>query len=131
MSYNINERLSNLIFIELKDLTILDKISPYFPVDLKLITDKNNPKSSDLTMDKFFVGMILCIGGNEKFIYNNYYEEIILNFDNSQEFYKGYIYSLIQKDELFDAYIMLKGLSKIYFNDEYKEKIRMNLLILN
>ncbi len=29
MSYNINERLSNLIFIELKDLTILDKISPY------------------------------------------------------------------------------------------------------
>ncbi len=40
-------------------------------------------------MDKFFVGMILCIGGNEKFIYNNYYEEIILNFDNSQEFYKG------------------------------------------
>ncbi len=141
MSYNINERLSNLIFIELKDLTILDKISPYlykelqgkdvlFPVDLKLITDKNNPKSSDLTMDKFFVGMILCIGGNEKFIYNNYYEEIILNFDISQEFYKGYIYSLIQKDELFDAYIMLKGLSKIYFNDEYKEKLIVVLMNL-
>lgn len=141
MVYNINERLSNLIFIELKDLKILDKISPYlytelqgkdvlFPVDLKLITDKNNPKSSELTMDKFFVGMLLCIGGNESFIYNNYYEEIILNFDNSQEFYKGYIYSLIQKDELFEAYIMLKGLCKIYFNDEYKEKLIVVLINL-
>ncbi|BAK81343.1 TPR repeat-containing protein [Candidatus Arthromitus sp. SFB-rat-Yit] len=141
MGYNINERLSNLIFIELKDLKILDKISPYlykelqgkdvlFPVDLKLITDKNNPKSSELTMDKFFVGMLLCIGGNENFIYNNYYEEIILNFDNSQEFYKGYIYSLIQKDELFEAYIMLKGLCKIYFNDEYKEKLIVVLINL-
>lgn len=141
MSYNINDRLSKLIFIELKDLKVLDKINPelygqlegkdvLFPIDLKLITDKENPKSSELTMDKFFIGMLLCIGGNESFIYNNYYEDIILNFDNSQEFYKGYIYSLIQKDELFEAYIMLKGLSKIYFNDEYKEKLIVVLMNL-
>ena len=134
MNYSVNDRLSKLIFIELKDLTVLKKINSnlykklegkevLFPVDLKMFTDKENPKRSDLTMDKFFVGMLLCIGGNEEFIYNVYYEEIILDFDSSQEFYKGYIYSLIQKNELFEAYIMLKGLSKIYFNDEYKEKL--------
>lgn len=134
MSYDVNERLSKLIFVELKDLTVLEKINGelykdllgrdfLFPIDLKMVTDKENPKRSELTMDKFFVGMLLCIGGNCEFIYNDCYEDIILNFENSQEFYKGYIYQLIQKDELFEAYIMLKGLSKIYFNYEYKEKL--------
>lgn len=134
MNYSVNDRLSKLIFIELKDLGVLKEINLnlykvlkgkdiLFPVDLKMVADMKNPKRTDLTMDKFFVGMLLCIGGNEKFIYNDYYEDIILNFDNSQEFYKGYIYSLIQNDELFEAYIMLKGLSKIYFNNEYKEKL--------
>lgn len=141
MSYDINDRLSKMIFIELKDLTVLNKINPnlyselegkgvLFPIDLKLISDKDNPKRSELTMDKFFIGMLLCIGGNEKFIYNDYYEDIILNFDSSQEFYKGYIYSLIQKDDLFEAYIMLKGLCKIYYNEEYKEKLIMVLMNL-
>lgn len=134
MDYSLNDRLSKLIFIELKDMTILQKLNKnlyedlkgkdiLFPVDLRLISDKNNLRATDLTMDKFFVGMLLCIGGNDSFIYNEHYEEIILSFENSQEFYKGYIYSLIQKDDLFEAYVMLKGLSKIYFNDEYKEKL--------
>lgn len=134
MSYDINERLSKLIFIELKDLTVLEKINSnlykqlkgkevLFPIDLKMAMDINNPTKSELTMDKFFIGMLLCIGGNDTFAYNDYYEEIILNFDSSQEFYKGYIYSLIQKEELFEAYILLKGLSKIYFNSEYKDKL--------
>lgn len=134
MNYSVNDRLSKLIFIELKDLGVLKEINLnlykvlrgkeiLFPVDLKMVADVKNPKRSDLTMDKFFIGMLLCIGGNEEFIYNDYYEDIILNFDNSQEFYKGYIYSLIQNDELFEAYIMLKGLSRIYFNEEYKEKL--------
>lgn len=141
MNYNVNDRLSKLIFIELKDLEVLKKInlSLYkmlqgkeilFPVDLKMVNDKDTPKRSDLTMDKFFIGMLLCIGGNKNFIYNSYYEEIILNFENSQEFYKGYIYSLIQRDELFEAYIMLNGLSTIYFDDEYKEKLIAVLLNL-
>ena len=134
MGYNINDRLSKLLFIELKDLTVLEKINcdlyknlqgkrVLFPLDLKMIIDKNNPKRSELTMDKLFVGMLLCIGGNENFIYNSYYEDIILSFESSQDFYKGYIYSLIQKDDLSEAYIMLKGLSKIYYNNEYKEKL--------
>ena len=134
MNYNVNDRLSKLIFIELKDLTVLEKINlnlykelkgkdVLFPVDLKMVTDTENPKRSDLTMDKFFVGMLLCIGGNDSFAYNDYYEDIILNFESSQEFYKGYIYTLIQKEELFEAYILLKGLSKIYYNNEYKEKL--------
>ena len=134
MNYNVNDRLSKLIFIELKDLAVLDKINinlykelkgkdVLFPIDLKMVTNSKNPKRSDLTMDKFFVGMLLCIGGNDNFAYNSYYEDIILNFDSSQEFYKGYIYSLIQNDELFEAYILLKGLSTIYFNVEYKEKL--------
>ncbi len=134
MSYSLSDRLSKLIFIELKDLTALNKINEglysdlkgkdiLFPVDLSSVSDKNNVNALDLTMDKFFIGMLLCIGGNNKFVYNDYYENIILSFDSSQEFYKGYIYSLIQKDDLFDAYIMLKGLSKIYFNKEYKEKL--------
>ncbi len=141
MNYNINDRLSKMIFIELNDLKVLDRISPelykefmgkdvLFPIDLKLISDRENPRPSDLTMDKFFIGMLLCIGGNENFSYNDYYEDIILNFDGSQEFYKGYIYSLIQKDDLFEAYIMLKGLCRIYFNNEYKEKLIMVLMSL-
>ena len=141
MNYNLSDRLSKLIFIEFKDLNVLEKINSklyeelkgkdiLFPVDLKVITNKENVNSADLTMDKFFAGMLLCIGGNEKFIYNDYYEEIILNFYKSEEFYKGYIYSLIKKEELFDAYIMLKGLNRIYLNDEYKEKLIVILMNL-
>ena len=112
MSYSLSDRLSKLIFIELKDLTALNKINEglysdlngkdiLFPVDLSSVSDKNNVNALALTMDKFFIGMLLCIGGNNEFVYNDYYENIILSFDSSQEFYKGYIYSLIQKDDLF------------------------------
>lgn len=134
MSYSVNDRLSKLIFIELKDLGVLKQLSfslykilkgreVLFPVDLKMVADEKNPKRSELTMDKCFIGMLLCIGGNKDFIYNEVYEEIILSFEKSQEFYKGYIYSLIQKEELFEAYILLKGLCSIYVGNEYKEKL--------
>ena len=134
MNYDVNERLSKLIFIELNDMSVLERINGdfyknllgkdiLFPIDLKMMTENKNPKRSDLTMDKFFVGMLLCIGGNDGFIYNNYYEDIILNFENSQEFYKGYIYNLINQGDLFEAYILLRGFSKIYYDCNYKEKL--------
>lgn len=127
----LKEKLSNVFFITLDSQRIKALFNSevneniYMPIGTEsLIKDIKAGKNVDkIPMAVFIEGMVMVLGIDEEFKYNDDYIKLIKNIPQSIKFIKGKIADCVKKDKLEDAYILLNGLIKIESNKENYTKI--------
>lgn len=126
-----SEKLSNLLFLEVKKETIYEifhvNVEQNLSMPLKAERIVNNVqkgedfKQIDLTL--FIEGMFYLLGADANFKYNEIYKEILIKKPESINFIKGEIYRQVKNRIYDEAYIYLKGLSAIESNKENYSKL--------
>lgn len=126
------EKLASLIFVEINSQKVYEifHIDPkeqlFIPVRPQSlagnIIDKGS--SSSVPVSVFIEGMFYELGGDENFKYSAVYKKILSNLNESIPYIKGIIYNNVVNKKYEDAYILLKGLSRI---EESKENYSMLL----
>ncbi|NFO97945.1 capsular biosynthesis protein [Clostridium botulinum] len=138
------DKLSNLLFLQMNKERV-EKVfntkletneEVYMPVATEDIVHKvkNNEDVDNIPVAFFIEGMSYVLGTDEKFKYNDIYEKIILSVPKASEFIKGRIASYVKEKKYEEAYIILKGLSKVEKTEEIYNKLIMladKLRILN
>lgn len=127
----LKERLSNVFFITLDRQRIKAlfnsevKENVYMPIGTEsLIKDIKMGKNLDkIPMGVFIEGMVMVLGIDEEFKYNDDYIKLIKRIPQSIKFIKGKIADCVKKDKLEDAYVLLNGLIKIESNKANYTKI--------
>lgn len=128
------EKLSKILFLEIKKdklkeiFNVSSSESIYVPVSTDDIANKVKKGSSldKIPLSFFIEGMFFVLGTDDKFRYNEYYKKALKNSDNNIKFIKNRIGYYVKKKKYEDAYILLKGLSRI----EKTEDIYSKLLFL-
>ncbi|KEI06364.1 capsular biosynthesis protein [Clostridium botulinum] len=138
------DKLSNLLFLQMNKERV-EKVfntkletneEVYMPVATEDIVHKvkNNEDVDNIPVAFFIEGMSYVLGTDEKFKYNDIYEKIIFSVPKASEFIKGRIASYVKEKKYEEAYIILKGLSKVEKTEEIYNKLIMladKLRILN
>lgn len=130
------ERLSKLLFLELdwdgfkKAVNIPQNISIktddlYLPISSNYLANNaaDELKLGNLPIYYFIEGMLLALGADEKLKYCEDYIIILNNLKDSEECAKSLVSERIKKDNLVEAYILVKGLVKMTENEEYYKKL--------
>jgi len=116
---NFNDKLSKLLFLPInKDAQIGEYTIPkdiYLPIKAEQIIDKvkQGETFEKIPFFYFVEGMVYVLGADENFKYNDTYFELLSNIEESIKYIKGKIYNAINDEVYEDAYIMLKGLTRI------------------
>ncbi len=129
---NFSEKLSKLIFLEVKS-NELEKLlktklnceeGVFIPIDAAYISNNinNENKIGNIPMSQFIDGMVLILGCDSKFKYNDIYIKILCNIPDAFNYIKEKIATLVKKNMLEDAYITIKALMKLEFDEEIFEK---------
>ncbi|WP_123054319.1 tetratricopeptide repeat protein [Clostridium sp. JN-1] len=103
-------KVGNNIYIPVRPYNIVNKVK--FGEDLKKIP-----------ISFFIEGMYYVLGADDKFKFSNEYINILSNIESSNIFIKGKIGKCVKDENYEDAYIMLKGLSKIEDTKDIYDKI--------
>ncbi|SHK23368.1 Tetratricopeptide repeat-containing protein [Hathewaya proteolytica DSM 3090] len=125
----LNDKLSKMLFLELKkDRQIgnyVVKENIYVPVKSSSITSrvKNGENIKDIPMSFFIEGMFFVLGADKDFRFNEMYKEFIESTDHSVPFIKNVIYHKVKDEEIEDAYILTKGLSRIEPSTEVYDRL--------
>lgn len=138
MDYNavFKEKLGKLLFLELdwegfkKATGILPKTSIksddlYIPISSSYLASNagEEMKLGNLPIYYFIEGMLLALGADENLKYCYDYIIILNNLKDSEECAKSLIADRIKKDELIEAYILVKGLVRMTEDEEYYKKM--------
>ena len=116
---NFNDKLSKLLFLPInKDAQIGEYTIPkdiYLPIKAEQIVDKvkQGETFEKIPLFYFVEGMVYVLGADENFKYNDTYLELLTNIEESIKYIKGKIFNAINDEVYEDAYIMLKGLTRI------------------
>lgn len=129
------DKLSNLLFLQMNrervEKVFNTKLETneeiYMPVATEDIVHKvkNNEDVDNIPVAFFIEGMVYVLGADEEFKYNDIYEKIILNAPKASEFIKGRIANYVKNKKYEEAYIILKGLSKVEKTKEIYTKLIM------
>lgn len=141
---HFKDKLSNLLFLQMDkeranlifDTKLETNEEIYMPIATENIIEKvKNGENVDKIPVAFFVeGMIYVLGADENFRLNKIYEKLIFSIPKAMEFIKGRIGWYVKNKKYEDAYIMLKGYSKVDMSREVYDKLLMlveNLRNLN
>lgn len=138
---NLNEKLKDIIFIEIKDTSILtsvlkpdsnfikyldtNKQELFLPIHTKFITNSitKTKDFNNIPFSEIFYAMFYCISLNEQFKYNNLYKKLITESKNGIVFLKSKIAENIKTNNLEEAYILMKVLVHTEEDEESLEKI--------
>lgn len=115
------DKLSNVLFLEIKK----DKLSEIFNVNsseniyVPISTDnianrvKKGSPLDKIPMSFFIEGMFFVLGTDNKFKYNEYYKKALRVSEDNIKFIKNKIGYYVKQKKYEDAYILLRGLSRI------------------
>ena len=138
---DLSEKLKNIIFIEIKNRSILasvlkpdsnfikyldaNKQELFLPIDTKFITNKINSTKdfNNIPFSEIFYAMFYCISLNEEFKYNYLYKKLIEESNDGIIFLKSKIAENVKDNNLEEAYILMKVLVQIQGDEEALEKI--------
>lgn len=124
MDYNaqIKEKLGKLLFLEMNiegfkesvgipSYVTLNNKELYLPIDSKYISSniKNEIKLKNIPIYCFIEGMFMAMGCDENLRFNDDYELILDYIKDTENCIKSLISKAIDKDELLDGYLLLKG----------------------
>ncbi len=129
-SYFAN-KLSKMLFLEIKKENIKKlfnaeiKEDIYFPVKASNIVDKVKAETNleQIPISFFVEGMTYVLGADENFRFNGYYEKLICNIKDSNNFIKSKIAEYVKNEDYEEAYILLKGLLRIEDTIEIYDKL--------
>lgn len=107
-----NVEVSGEVYLPIKSDKLLDRV-------------KDVQKSEEIPVASFVEGMFYVLGIDDQFKYNYIYKEILASLSSSITFIKNTIFELVKKEDFEEAYILLKGLIQLEFNEE-----NINRLIL-
>jgi len=124
------EKLNKLLFLEVKkenikklfNTEILEDI--YIPVKSINIIDniKEQKNMEQIPMSFFIEGMFYVLGADKDFKFNEEYKKMLSNIDDSIIFIKSKIAKNVKERNLQEAFILLKGLIKLYDGIEVYDK---------
>jgi tetratricopeptide (TPR) repeat protein len=125
------EKLSNLLFLDVKKETINSLFNLYLSEDLympikssEIINSvKKGEKFEDISLIYFIEGMFYVLGLDSQFRFNDVYKSILLSKETNLTFIKGKIYDAIKRGNLEDAYAMLKGLFQVEASSDTIKKL--------
>ncbi|NMM61121.1 capsular biosynthesis protein [Clostridium sp. P21] len=128
---HFKDKLSQVLFLEIKKENIKRLFNTevnediYIPVKSSSIVNqvKTEKNVGKIPISFFIEGMFYVIGADEKFRFNDIYNNILINIEDSDKFIKGKIAENIKHKNYEDAYILLKGLSKTENNIEIYDKL--------
>ena len=124
MDYNamIKEKLGKLLFLEMNingfkenigipNYVTLKNKELYMPIDSKYISSniQNEIKLKNIPINCFIEGMFTAIGCDENLRFKVDYELILDYIKDTETCIKSLISKAIEKDELLDGYLLLKG----------------------
>lgn len=129
------DKLTQILFLEIKkenvkrlfDTQLNEDI--YIPVKASNIVNKVKLKENidELPVSLFIEGMFYVMGADKQFRFNNSYENILINIKNSSSFVKMKIAENVKNKNYEDAYILLRGLTKVENSREVNDKLLMVL----
>ena len=125
------DKLSKVLFLEIKKdklkevFSVSSSESVYVPVITDDIADKIKRGSSldKIPMSFFVEGMFFVLGTDNKFRYNEYYKSVLKSSDNNSKFIKNKISKYVKQKKYEDAYILLRGLSRIESTEDIYSKL--------
>lgn len=130
------EKLSNLLFLEVnfegfkKSIGIPSNVKLktddlYLPISSKYITSnaQNTLKINNLPIYYFIEGMFMALGADKNLKYTEDYIILINNIKDSEVCGRSLVADRIKKDNLIEAYLILKGLVISTGNEEYYKKL--------
>lgn len=126
----LKEKLASILFLEVsKDAfnkvfkTNLDE-NIFVPIRSTNLMDKVKSGSNfeAIPSDLIVEGMFFVLGADPAFKYSSSYRRVLSGISKSTEFIKGIIYNEITKENLEDAFILLRGLIEIEENMENYDK---------
>ena len=141
MDYNarIKEKLGKLLFLEMniegfkKNIGIpsyveLKNKELYMPIDSKYISNniQNEIRLKSIPIYSFIEGMFVAMGCDENLRFNDDYELILDYIKDTESCIKSLISNKINKDELLDAYLLLKG----YYSYSKDKDVYKKLLLV-
>ncbi|MGL5381449.1 tetratricopeptide repeat protein [Clostridium sp.] len=140
MDYNstFKEKLGEMLFLEINKEGFKKSISMpeyvelknkelYIPVSSKHITSNvnNEIKIKNLPIYYFVEGMFLALGADKDLRFNDDYETLLTYIKDSESCIKSIISKRIEKDELIEAYLLLKGLYRYSKDLDVMKKLLM------
>lgn len=130
------EKLSKLLFLEIdwqkfkKCIDAPENIEIksddlYLPISSKYVasTVNNNISINNLPIYYFVEGMLIALGADDNFRYLDDYIIVFNNIKQSEVCGKNLVADRIKEENYEDAYLLLKGLFKVTYNEEYFEKL--------
>lgn len=125
------DKLASVLFLEVsrdavkRIFNIDEEMDICLPARSSNIVDKvkegNNLEA--VPTDLLVEGMFFVLGGDSDFKYNKEYISILSRVPGSNAFIKGIIFGYVKKEQLEDAFILLKGLLRLEQSTENYDKI--------
>ncbi len=131
MKSRFAEKLTKILFLEIKKEYVKRvfnteiKEDIYIPVKSSNIVDKIKAQDNmeNIPVSFFIEGMFYVMGADVQFRFNENYKGILPNIKDGNKFIKGKIAENIKSKNYEDAYILLKGLSKVETSREIQDKL--------
>lgn len=131
LNARFSEKLSKLLFLEVsrENIQNIFKVNInnniYIPVMSYNIVNKVKfgEDLNKIPLSFFIEGMYYVLGADDEFKFSNEYINILSNIEDSDIFIKGKIGKCVKDKDYENAYIMLKGLSKIEDTKDIYDKI--------
>lgn len=135
----LNEKLKNLLFLELKkekaseifNLPELKDIKEdiYLPINTDFLVKNINDEVQvkNIPVEEFIVGIAYSIGADNEFRYKEIYTKIFKAFKDSSIIVKKKSSQLFKNKKLLDSFILLNGLNEIERNVEVENTL-LNLI---
>lgn len=129
-------KLDKLLFTEIRKETKIGEYiledNIYMPLKSENLVGKVKEGNTfnEIPISLFVEGMFFVLGVDDEFKYKSEYIEILKSIDMSRNFIKSKIAELVKNEGYEDAFIYLKGLSKIEETKDVYEKLLYVLDIL-
>lgn len=131
------EKLSKLLFLEVekegfkKSVGIPEYITfksdnLFLPISSEYITSNigDKVKIDNLPVYYFIEGMLLTLGADKNINYSDDYKKLLMQIPNAEELAKSLVANRVKEERLEDAYLILKGLTLAFADEEeYTEKL--------
>lgn len=128
---SFTEKLSTLLFLEINKEKFEERFGVkvmgdiHLPIRLQRVSDRVREQGdvANIPIGFFLEGMFYLLGADPSFTYNNTYEIVINQIQDSTRFIKGVIFEEVKREAYVDAYLLLKGLTTIEKNKENYERL--------
>ncbi len=125
----LKKKLEQLIFIELKEEAQIGKYKLHNAIYVAIRSDelinkvKGGNSMENIPLSILYEGMYYVLGADEEFKFNDDYIKILKENEDSTKFIKSKIFNLVKEEKYEDAFIFLRGLSKVEETKEVYEKL--------